>query len=146
MKGNQKISRVQLKISQVNEFIVFGIVSSEPDYKLSLAINKKFRISLKNSTPIRFTDDTGSEQLFSMFSDTSSPTGKAFHLFSNRSGKYFLLKKLRNVDFIFQLHDPENEDNADSFSRGLREIESVNAVFSIDLNTFRDKNLHYLTQ
>ena len=41
--------------------------------------------------------------------------------------------------YIFQLHDPENEDNADSFSRGLREIESVNAVFSIDLNTFRDK-------
>ena len=146
MKGNKKISRVQLKISQDNEFVLFGLVSSEPDYKLSLTINKKFRVSLKNSSPVKITGDTGSEQSFSRFSDTSSPTGKAFHLFSNRSGKYFLLKKLKNVDYIFQLHDPENEDNADSFARGLREIESVNAVFSIDLNTFRDKNLQYLIQ
>jgi hypothetical protein len=144
--GNiQKITKLKLKITQDNEFILFGLVSSEPDYKLSSTINKKFRISLKNTTPVKVIDDSGSELAFSRFSDTSDSTGKAYNLFSNRSGKYFLLKKLKNVDYIFQLNDPENEDNADFITAGLKEIESVNAVFTIDLKTFRDKNLKYLT-
>ena len=49
MKSVQKITRIQLKISKKNEFLLFGLVSSEPDYKLSQHINKKFRITLKNT-------------------------------------------------------------------------------------------------
>jgi hypothetical protein len=146
MKSVQKITRLQLKISKENEFILFGLVSSEPDYKLSQIINKKFRISLKNSSPVKITDDAGSEQSFSRFSHSNDTTGIAYNLVSNRSGNYFLLRKLKNVDYIFQLHDPDNENNIDSINTGLREIELVNAVFTIDLNTFKDKNLQYLTQ
>jgi len=146
MKRIQKITRIQLKISKDNEFFIFGLVSSEPDYKLSQIINKKFRISLKNISPVKITDNNGSETSFSRFSHTNDSTGKAFNLFSNRSGNNYLLRKLKNVDYIFQLHDPENETNIDTISADLREIESVNAVFTIDLNTFKDKNLHYLTQ
>ena len=146
MKSIQKITRIQLKISKDNEYIIFGLVSSEPDYKLSQIINKKFRISLKNSSPVKITDDAVSEQSFSRFSHTNDSTGITFNLFSNRSGNNFLLRKLKNVDYIFQLHDPENEKNIDSITTDLREIESINAVFTIDLNAFKDKNLKYLTQ
>ena len=146
MKSIQKITRIQLKISKDNEYILFGLVSSEPDYKLSQIFNKKFGISLKNNSSIMITDDSGSEQSFSRFSHTNDSTGLAFNLFSNRSGNNFLLRKLKNVDYIFQLHDPENEKNIDSISTELRETESINAVFTIDLNTFKDKNLKFLTQ
>lgn len=146
MKSIQKITRIQLKISKDNEYILFGLVSSEPDYKLSQIFNKKFGISLKNNTPIKLTDDARSEQSFSRFSYTNDSTGLAFNLFSNRSGNNFLLRKLKNVDYIFQLHDPENEKNIDSITTELRETESINAVFTIDLNTFKDKNLKFLTQ
>jgi hypothetical protein len=146
MKRIQKITRIQLKISKDNEFFLFGLVSSEPDYKLSQIINKKFRISLKNISPLKITENTGSEMSFSRFSHTDDSTGIAFNLFSNRSGNNYLIRKLKNVDYIFQLHDPENENNIDYISANLREIESVNAVFTIDLNTFKDKNLQYLTQ
>ena len=146
MKSIQKITRIQLKISKDNEYILFGLVSSEPDYKLSQIFNKKFGISLKNNSPIKISDDAHSEQFFSRFSYTNDSTGLAFNLFSNRSGNNFLLRKLKNVDYIFQLHDPENEKNIDSISTELRETESINAVFTIDLNTFKDKNLKFLTQ
>ncbi len=146
MKSIQRITRVQLKINQKDEFILLGIVSAEPDYKLSLSINKKFRISLKNILPLKITDDTGSELAFSRFSDSSKSPDVVFNLFSNRSGKSFLLKKLKNVDYIFQVQDAENENNTDQITASLREIESVNAVFNIDINTFKDKNLQYLTQ
>jgi hypothetical protein len=146
MKSIQKITRIQLKISKDNEYFLFGLVSSEPDYKLSQIFNKKFGISLRNNSPIKITDDAGSEQSFSRFSHTNDSTGLAFNLFSNRSGNNFLLRKLKNVDYIFQLHDPENEINIDSITIDLRETESINAVFTIDLNTFKDKNLKFLTQ
>ncbi|MEI8224707.1 MAG: IPExxxVDY family protein [Bacteroidota bacterium] len=146
MKSIQRITRVQLKINQKDEFILLGIVSAEPDYKLSLSINKKFRVSLKNILPLKITDDTGSELAFSRFSDSSKSPDVVFNLFSNRSGKSFLLKKLKNVDYIFQVQDAENENNTDQITASMREIESVNAVFNIDINTFKDKNLQYLTQ
>jgi hypothetical protein len=146
MKSSQKITRIQLKISKENEFVLVGLVSSEPDYILSQIINKKFRISLKNSLPVSIPEETGCELSFSRFSHTNESTGTSYSLFSNRSGNNFLLRKLRNVDYIFQLHDPENENSVDSLITALKDIEAVNAVFPIDLNTFKDKNLKYLIQ
>jgi hypothetical protein len=146
MKSIQKITRIRLKVSKGNEYRLFGLVSSDPDYKLSQSINKKFRISLKNSSPVKIADKAGAEQIFSRFSHTNDSTGVAFNLFSNRSGNNFLLRKLKNVDYIFQIQDPENENHIDSITTDLRDIESVSAVFTIDLNTFRDKNLPYLTE
>jgi hypothetical protein len=133
-------------MNQKDEFILLGVVSSEPDYKLSLSINKKFRISLKNTVPVKIGEGTDKALSFSRFSDTGRTPGIVFNLFSNRSEQNFLLKKLNNVDYIFQVYDPENESNIDQMVASLRDIESVSAVFKIDLNTFRDKNLHYLIQ
>lgn len=146
MKSVQKVTRVQLKINRNEDFILLGLVSAEPDYKLSLALNKKFHISLKNISALKIADATGSELAFSRFSDSSKSQDIQFGLISNRAGKSFLLKKLKNVDYIFQIHDTENESNINKITASLRELDSVTAVFNIDLNTFKDKNLHYLIQ
>jgi hypothetical protein len=144
MKSAQKITRVQLKLNQRDEFILLGVVSSEPDYKLSLSINQKFRISLKNTSPVRISENKGKELSFSRFTDNSRSPGIAYNLISNRSDKIYFLKNLKNGDYIFQIHDPENESNIDNLASSLREIESINAIFKIDLNTFKDKNLQFL--
>ena len=144
MKNIQKIKRVQLIINQSDEFIILGLVSSEPDYKLSLTINKKFGISLKNISPVRIIDGSGSELIFSRFADTNGSPGTIFTLFSNRSGKHFLIRNLKNIDYIFQVHNPDDSTKADSLTASLRKIDSINAVFNIDLNTFKDKNIQYL--
>jgi hypothetical protein len=146
MKGVQKITRLQLKINQNTDFILFGLVSSEPDYKLSLSLNKKFKISLKNISPVILNDLNESDLIFSRFSHTCASPDIIYNLVSNRSGKNYLLKKLKNVDFLLQIQDIDNEINMKSFTEGLREIDSITAVFNIDLNTIKDKNIHYLTQ
>lgn len=144
MQNTQRVKKVQLKLNQINDFLLLGLVTSEPDYKLSLALNNKFRISLKNISPVEISDDNKSVLTFSRFSDTDI-SGIMYNLISNRSGKHFLLKKLKNVDYIFQIHYSENINNINLITDRLREIESVNAVFGIDTNTLKDKNLHYLT-
>ena len=145
MKSVQKVTRVKLNVNLNNDLIMVGLVSSEPDYKLSISINRKFGISLKNLSPLKIENGTGSELSFSRFSDISGSPDIIFSLISNRNGKQFLINKLKNIDYIFQVQDSENESKINQITSGLREIESVNAVFNIDLNTFKDKNLHYLT-
>ena len=145
MRSSPKITRVQLKVNQNYESVLVGIVSAEPDYKLSLSINKKLKISLKNSRPILVPDEHGTEIAFSRFSDNSSDKGTC-ELISNRVEKNFLIKKLKNIDFIFQIHNAGNTKAADTFISLLRGTDSVTAVFTIDLKTLKDKNLHYIIQ
>jgi hypothetical protein len=146
MKSTQKVTRLILNIEQNNDYILLGIVSSEPDYKLSLSLNKKFRISLKNILPLKLPGDNKSELSFSRFSNNEDPSDLKFNLISNRSGKNFLLNKLKNIDYLLQIQTSENDVNFNFINLNLREIDTITAIFNIDINTIKDKNLHHLTQ
>ena len=88
----------------------------------------------------------GSELVFSRFSDTSGAPDRTFNLVSNRCGKNFLVRKLKNVDYILFIHDPENEEWLNQLTTRLREIQAVTAVFNIEIDTIKDKNLHFVIQ
>lgn len=144
MKSAQKITRIQLKLNQSSEVAMFGIVSSEPDYKLSLTLNKIFRISLRNISPVTINDDNGNELTFSRFSDSTGASEISLSLISNRTGNSFLLKKLKNVDYIFLVQDPYSENNIDSITLNLKKADSITAVFPIDSKSIKDKYFEYL--
>lgn len=141
MKRALKVTKVKLNIEQNADYILLGIVTSEPDYKLSLSLNKKFGISLRNIVPL-----TLGELGFSRFSNLNDPDSVIFNLISNRSGKNFLLNKLKNIDYLLQISNPGNDVDLTRITLSLREVETINAVFNIDINTLKDKNLHYLNQ
>jgi len=144
MKSRQKITRLQLNISSNEEFSLFGIVTSEPDYKISLSLNKKLKISLKSSKPVEIKSETGTELHFSKFSDLTGAPELAYNLFSNKSGKESLIRKFNNIDFFLQIHSSENDLDPEAVTASLRKIESITAVFFIDPATVKDKNMHYL--
>jgi len=146
MKSSLKITRIQLEVKRNDRFFLYGIVSADPDYKLSLALNKKMGIFLKNSSPLHLPAETGSELSFSRFSYTNHSGDIVYTLISNRSGKQFLLKKLKNIDYIFQVHCPGSENCNSKVTLLLKATDSVNAVFVIDMDTFNDKNLQYIIQ
>src|SRR5450759_53445 len=146
MKSTPKVTRVKLNIEQNNDYILLGLVSAEPDYKLSLSLNKKFGISLKNIAPLRLTENEKSDITFSRFSNNDDQAHLMFNLISNRSGKIYLLSKLKNIDYLLQIQISEKEADLNNITSRLREIDTVTLVFNIDINTIKDKNLHYLTQ
>jgi hypothetical protein len=146
MKTTQKITRVKLKVNHKDESALIGIVSAEPDYKLSLALNKKLKISLKSAPPVVLPEGSGSGFTFSRFSDAAGSQGLAYVLISNRHGKNFLLKKLKNVDYIFRIYNPDNEANKDKIITSIRSAECVTAVFNLDPESLKDKNLQFITQ
>lgn len=144
MAGAPKIKRLQLELSQESETVLAGIASAEPDYKLSLLINKKLKISLKSSSPLVISDEKGTEVHFSRFRFETADHSHAYELISNRSEKKILLGKLRNIDYIFLIHNVVSEAEAEIVLTGLRETESITGVFSIDHRSLKDKNLQYL--
>jgi hypothetical protein len=146
MKSGVKIKRVQLKDNQTNDSDIIGIVTTEPDYKLSLALNRKLKISLKNDSPVVIREESGVEMAFSRFSDISAASNSGYDLISNRSGKSFLLKKLKNIDFIFQVYNPGDEDAIKVIATTLKNMECITAVFRIDSASVKDKNLQYIIQ
>jgi hypothetical protein len=145
MKASQKVRRVQLKINQNDEPVLIGIVSSEPDYKISLALNKKLKISLKQAPSLHLKNSSGQELIFSRFSDSSS-SGIIFDLISNRFGKTHLIKKLKNIDFIFHIHNHDNNDDTEYYISLLRDTEFITAVFNLDSRVIKDKNLQFVIQ
>lgn len=146
MKPTQKIRRVHLKINQTNDSAMIGIVSAEPDYKLSLALNKKLEISLKSAHPVTITEGSGPAMTFSRFTDSEASHSLIYDLVSNRQGKNFLLRKLKNIDYIFRIYNPDNEADPGKIISSLRNTDCVTAVFNLDPESVKDKNLRYIIQ
>ena len=144
MKSSQRIKRVQLSVNGHEGITLFGLVCPDPHYKLSLKINKKLQLSLKSASPLEIQNAAGKDLVFSRFSDTTSVPDCVMHLFSNRSGAEFLFKKLKNIDYLFEIYDPENIYYSIEIISKLREIDTVTAVFTIELKTIKDKNQKYL--
>ena len=144
MKSTQKVTRVKLNIEQNNYYILLGLVSAEADYKLSLTLNKKFGIFLKNIPSLRLSGNNKTEVIFSRYSNNADSEDLIIELISNRSGKNYLLNKLKNIDYLLQIQNSEKEVDVNNITSSLREIDTITAVFNIGINTIKDKNLHYL--
>jgi len=144
MKNSQKITKIHLEVNDEDIPAVIGIVSADPDYRLSLKMNRKLLISLRNIDPVEFHDEKGDKLVFSRFSDSLQPADSNFQLVSTRSGKYFLIKKLRNIDYLLLLQNSARETGIDKIMSQLREIDSVTGVFNIEKKILKDKNLRFI--
>jgi hypothetical protein len=144
----QRVTKIRLEAAQNDEgLILFGIVSHEPDYKLSLVLNQKIGISLKHSTPVTINDEYGNAHSFSRFTTSKTPSDDVVYtLTSNRSGLFFMLKKLKNIDYLLHINNSGNSDLGLKISAILREVKNIDAVFPIDTKTLNDKNISYLIQ
>ena len=146
MKHPQKITKIRLSAPVDEAFILFGIVSHEPDYKLSLILNQKISIALKNVEPIVIRDDNNNVTTsFSRFTTSRTSSDDVIYtLTSNRTDSFFLLKKLKNIDYLFHIHHSDDSELGLKIASILRETGNINAVFSIDTQTLKDKNISYL--
>lgn len=144
MKSTQKKIKVPLHFTANDNYLMFGIVSPEPDYKLSLLINKSLNISLRNQSPLEVKDDLSNLISFSKFCDQTESPDTSYSLYSNKSGNSCLLKKLKTFDYLFLVQDTDENFNSEMLTQKLKESGMFRAVFVIDPVKVNDKNLKYL--
>jgi hypothetical protein len=140
-----KITRIKLVDKTNEEYSILGIVSTEADYKISQLLNKKLKLTLKNNKTLDIPGPDGMSISFSRYSCTSGIPEMSYNLISNRSEKNYLLKTVKNLDYIFQIFCGDRKCDTDRLIKTLREIEKITAVFSLDPREIKDKNLVYLT-
>jgi hypothetical protein len=142
MKG--KITRMRLDISEQSGPVVLGIACPDADYKLSLRLNQKLKISLRNSSPVEIEEAGGGKTIFSKFSHIDPAGHIAFYLISNRTGTNYLLRSMKNIDFIVLVYDQGGSINAGRLAARLREVENITGVFNLDDKTLKNKDLKLL--
>jgi hypothetical protein len=145
MKGQPKITKIHLSDKTDEDYLILGIVSTEADYRLSQLLNHKLKLALKNAKSLDVKGINGTSIGFSRFSDNSQSPQVFFNLISNKSDKDYLLKKLKNIDFFFQVHTNGGIYNFDQLTTTIREIDRITAVFRLDPLEIKEKNLVYLT-
>jgi hypothetical protein len=144
MKSTQKKIKVPLSFTANDNYFMFGIISPEPDYKLSLLINHSLHISLRNHSSLEVRDDENNLIIFSKFSDHTESPDRSYNLISNKSGNNFLLKKLKTYDYLFLVQDADCNLSPEQLTQKFKESVIFRAVFLIDIDKVKDKNLEYL--
>jgi hypothetical protein len=123
------------------EFSFLGVVSAEPDYRLSVLINRHLGADLRKcDEEIAVHTDSG-RACFSRF--TTVPP--ELSLVSNRSEGQILLRKLNKIDFFLIICGESGREKADQLAATLREIPEITAVFVLESSKITDRNLPLLT-
>ena len=141
MNKGGKITRHTIPGDEIKEFFFLGVVSAEPDYRLSVLINKHLGTDLRKcDDEITVQTDSGRPS-FSRF--TTVPP--ELSLVSNRSEGYVLLRKLKNIDFFLLFCGQTERQKTEELATTLREIPEITAVFVLDSRKITDRNLPLLT-
>jgi hypothetical protein len=139
VSNSTKITRLTIENPKEEPFSFLGIVISEPDYTLSLRINRKLGISLRHSDDEIIVKSESSSASFSKFITAN----RRYALVSNKSEKDILISKLNKIDFLF-LFGTNKQKEIDVLVGLLREIQGVTAVFIFRSPEVKDKNIDLL--
>jgi hypothetical protein len=139
--AKDRIKKLHLSVNEDIPFFIYGIVTSCPDYKLSLSLNTLLGISLRSDQPLAITPDPQTEITFSRFSDLSGVPYSWITVIANRYENYRLLKKMQNIDYLILHYDETaEEDNDSAFLNAVKESGFISGVFSISRSAI-DKQL-----
>jgi hypothetical protein len=142
MSRERKITRHTIESAVPQPFFFLGVVSAEPDYRLSVMINRHLGTDLRKCPEDITLDTAAGTRNFSRF----SPENRAFALISNRSGGTVLLKKLKNIDYLLVPSQQHDIKTAGQLAASLRLIPEITAVFILDSSETTDRNIALLAQ
>ena len=121
-------------------FLVLGITSDEKDYKLIWDINNALGWSLERKDNYRCYHQKNKIELeFPLFSYTDEDRYITYKLISNKHEGLALLEELKNLDYLLMIHDESGADEISDLSEKLKKINSIRAVFKIDIARLKNK-------
>ena len=122
------------------DFFFLGIVSAEPDYRLSVMMNKNLGTDLRKC-PDDIAVNAGTvKKSFTCFASVTPP----LMLVSNRSEGAIFVRRLKNIDFLLIIRGHHDGKKAEALAAAVRSIPEVTAVFFFDSREISDRNLSLL--
>lgn len=130
---------IKLNIEQDLNFLLIGIVTSEPIYRLSWLINEIVDIKLAESRSIQHHHKKTKElQNFSVFSFEDDENGGLYELIQNKAVNGALIEEQKSMDYLFKI------SNADidyvEFTSLIKRIENINLAHVIEPGSLKSKS------
>ena len=107
---------------------VFGIASSEPDYKLSWLLNTRLGTKLVKSDDFKYLNKNKLEEVYSIYCEIDAENEMAVYLLVNKGIQTYFLEKLRNIDFLFVVKGQDIEKTTSNFTSKLKAIDVISLV------------------
>jgi hypothetical protein len=140
MNRAKKITRHTIPAEDFSQFLFLGIVSAEPDYRISVMLNRHLGAGFRKcDNDVTAVTDNGENRFSCFVSDTP-----AFTLVSNHCEGGILLRKLRKIDFFFVIRGAPDDKSTESLANTIRKIPGVTAVFVFNSRTVNDPNASLL--
>jgi hypothetical protein len=140
MTARGKITRHTIVSEETPAFWFLGVVSSEPDYRLSVMMNRGLGIDLRKCHDDIIISTKSEKKVFTRFASVNP----ALTLVSNHGKGSILIPKLKNIDFLLIISGQHDRNKADELAGIIRKIPEVTAVFLLDSSEIGDRNLSLL--
>lgn len=135
-----------LKIKYEFPFVVFGIISGVKDYRFCHYINKSLQMNFMRMEDLRMViNRQGDEAIFSYFTDETFQPERHF-IMVNRGNQTWFFPEIKNVDYLYIIHQPDSRFNEEEMLFKLRQPEVINGAYPIDYEKIKSKdNLLFLS-
>ncbi len=127
----------KLIVSSINPYKVLGISSHENDYRLSWALNRKLDLQFRKTDNLLIRSANEGDKEFSVFQSDGNGNLLKLNLISNRCADGFLIREMKNIDFILQIFGDIDQDELDTIAAKLKTINLVSTVFEIIPDNFK---------
>lgn len=132
----------KLKIEDTGSYKLLGISSHENDYRLSWAVNRKLGLNFRKIDNLQVQHNKNSDRLeFSVFQSVLEEKMLKMNLISNRCPDGFLIREMKNIDFLLQIFGETSGNYLEQITAMLKTIDIVSAVFEISHSNLKKPGL-----
>lgn len=133
--------RLKLDYKQEYNFLLFGISTSEKDYRLIWNLNNTLNLLLaKTEDHQAYHKKADGDQFFSCFLYMDNKTMLEYKMISNKSENGILIDELKNIDFFLILKGEYSDEYPNLLRQKILKMENIQAVFLIDPENLKNKD------
>lgn len=129
---------IKIKPDNNFHFLLFGLVTTEPIYKISWQINEQLNILLKETNPLQvYNQKKQAVQEFVKFS-FYTPEELNYHLIHNKGNQGLLIEEQKQTDYFLKIEDTNL--NAKHLIKKLKLIKNISLAYEIEPGSLKSKN------
>ena len=120
---------------------MLGIVSDEPEYKLTWSMNEALRTSFRRMEDLSLYHRKGqSEQRFSLYLYEEENTMLTYRIIRNRSENGHFLSDLKNIDYVIHIQGELDTTRVSEFIRQANRLDTIRMCIPIELSKLKDRS------
>ncbi|HTN44983.1 MAG TPA: IPExxxVDY family protein [Flavipsychrobacter sp.] len=119
---------------------LIGIVSAVPGYRFCGLINSSFNLKLKRDikSDIELKTHQKVTYHFALYRYDMPMNSNRYSVYQLKTDKQWLLPELKNFDYIFMLHGPNADEDAQQYMDALRAMGEVQMAQTIPLDRLKN--------